>query len=139
MARGAKPASATVNRQPSGGMHKGGGSPLLWGEPPHGTCQRFLLARHVSRRGGNLPRPRFPPEGETGKGAIQFLAAAGFSFYPCHSTLLLYEPWQAPFASLPFHHRRLALLPFALSWELLAPGAVWSPQFKTGAAISESN
>ena len=30
------------------------------------------------RRGGNRPRPGFPPEGETGKGGFRFLAAAGY-------------------------------------------------------------
>ena len=40
------------------------------------VCQRCLLARSVLRRGGNPPAPAFPRRGN-GKGAINFLAAAG--------------------------------------------------------------
>jgi hypothetical protein len=50
----------------AGGMHKGGGSPLLWGEPPGSGGV-----------GGTFPAPAFPPEGEKGKGGFRFLAAAG--------------------------------------------------------------
>jgi hypothetical protein len=40
----------------------------LWGEPVASMrAKRFLLARSVLRRGGNLPRPGLPL-GETGKG-----------------------------------------------------------------------
>jgi hypothetical protein len=47
------------------GIHKGGGSPSCGGS-------RLVLAAW----GEPLP-PRFPPEGETGKGESKFLAAAG--------------------------------------------------------------
>lgn len=62
------------------GDAQGGGSPLVGGADSSATCQRFLLARSVPRRGGNPPAPAFPPEGETGKGAFKFTAAAGCSF-----------------------------------------------------------
>ena len=57
-------------------MHKGAAA-LLWGEPAQDACQRFLLARSVLPAWGEPARPGFPPEGETGKGAFEFLAAAG--------------------------------------------------------------
>jgi hypothetical protein len=60
-------------------MHKGGGSPSCGGSRPHGACQRFGLARNVPAAWGEPARPGFPPEGETGKGAMGFLAAAGYS------------------------------------------------------------
>ena len=62
-------------------MHKGGGSPLLWGEPQHDVCQRSWLAAARVAAWGEPARPGFPPEGETGKGVIEFLAAAGNSHY----------------------------------------------------------
>jgi len=49
------------------GVQRSALKPLLRGEPQHGPCQRFWLARNVQRRGGNHPRPGFPL-GETGKG-----------------------------------------------------------------------
>ena len=51
------------------------------------SAERFEIplvggAARLWRRGGNLPAPAFPPEGETGKGETQFLAAAGYYRYP---------------------------------------------------------
>ena len=40
----------------------------------------FGWPRSVLPAWGEPARPGFPPEGETGKGAFQFLAAAGISF-----------------------------------------------------------
>jgi hypothetical protein len=54
-----------------------GGAALLWGEPLHGSCQRSLLATARVAAWGEPARPGFPPEGETGKGDFQVLAAAG--------------------------------------------------------------
>ena len=59
--------------------------PLLRGEPQHGPCQRFWLARNVQRRGGNHPAPAFP-WGKRERG-IKFLAAAGHSVSPVTSHL----------------------------------------------------
>src|SRR5947209_20612511 len=48
-------------------MHKGAAA-LLWGEPAHDACQRFLLAPSVPTGvGGTLP-PRLAPGGGNGKG-----------------------------------------------------------------------
>ena len=58
-------------------MHKGGGSPSCGGSRQHGGGQRFVLARSVPAAWGEPSRPGFPPQGETGKGAFRFLAAAG--------------------------------------------------------------
>jgi hypothetical protein len=38
----------------------------------------FCWTRSVPSAWGEPARPGFPPEGETGKGAFQFLAAAGY-------------------------------------------------------------
>jgi hypothetical protein len=62
-------------------MHKGGGSPSCGGSRLHEACQRFGLARSVPAAWGEPARPGFPPEGETGKGAFRFLAAAGESHH----------------------------------------------------------
>ena len=58
-------------------MHKGAAA-LLWGEPAHDACQRLWLAAQRVPAWGEPARPGFPPEGETGKGASKFLAAAGY-------------------------------------------------------------
>ena len=55
------------------GSRKGAGP--LGGESLHGKCQRFWLARNVSRRGGNHPRPGFPLWGN-GKGKSNSLLPA---------------------------------------------------------------
>jgi len=62
-----------------GGFQRSALKALLRGEPAHGTCQRFLLACSVLPAWGEPSRPGLPPEGETEKGEINFLAAAGFS------------------------------------------------------------
>ena len=54
----------------AGGFTRGAAAPLVGG------------AARLWRRGGNPPAPAFPPEGETGKGEIRFLAAAGSSPAP---------------------------------------------------------
>jgi hypothetical protein len=43
------------------------------------ACQRLLLACSVLPAWGEPSRPGLAPEGETEKGEINFLAAAGFS------------------------------------------------------------
>src|SRR5258708_38498334 len=58
------PSSAPPRSQ---GIHKGAAAPLVGGAGGIDACQRFLLARSVLRRGGNLPRPGLPL-GENGKG-----------------------------------------------------------------------
>ena len=63
-------------------MHKGAAA-LLWGEPAASMrASAFLLARGVLPAWGEPSRPGLPPEGETEKGEIKFLAAAGL-FYLC--------------------------------------------------------
>jgi hypothetical protein len=57
------------------------------------------------RRGGNLPRPGLPPEGETGKGEFKFLAAAG--------NYLLAIPESDPAAANPLNHSKLAFTIFS--------------------------
>jgi len=64
-----------------GGMHKGGGSPSCGGSRGIDACQRSWLAGSVPAAWGEPARPGFPPQGETGKGGFQFLAAAGYSHY----------------------------------------------------------
>src|ERR1017187_4245755 len=59
------------------GDPQGGLAPLVGGAGSIGTCQRFFLACPVLPAGGDPSRPGLPPEGETGKGAFKFLAAAG--------------------------------------------------------------
>lgn len=59
------------------GDAQGGDSPLVGGAGRIDACQRFWLARSVLPAWGEPARPGLPPEGETGKGGIQFLAAAG--------------------------------------------------------------
>ena len=114
----------------NGGIHKGGFSesalkPLLWGEPPAGCvpAPQSSPANHhhiphrwraaCRRRGGNPPRPGFPPEGETGKGEIliprcrrrilrdrahrlcahALVVASPLSVPPCFHT---HSPWTRP-------------------------------------------
>jgi hypothetical protein len=65
-------AAATAS---SGGMRKGGfrgalGNPSGGGSRGSDGCQRFWLAHSVPAAWGEPARPGFPPEGETGKGAI---------------------------------------------------------------------
>jgi hypothetical protein len=60
-------------------MHNGALA-LLWGKPAHDACERVLLAAQRARK---PPAAVFPRKGETGKGEIKFLAAAGrFSALP---------------------------------------------------------
>lgn len=59
------------------GIHKGA-QPSCGGSRLHEACQRILLARSVPAAWGEPARPGFPPEGETGKGAIPMNAAEGF-------------------------------------------------------------
>ena len=59
------------------GDAQGGGSPLVGGAGSIGACQRLLLASNVLPAWGEPSRPGLPPEGETEKGEIKFLAAAG--------------------------------------------------------------
>src|SRR5690348_11632626 len=80
-----------------------GGLPLLWG----GAAAR--------RRGGNPPAPT-SPWGERERGIHDsFLAAAGS--LRCSALA----------SSISFPHRRLALLPFALSCGAFCSGASWCP------------
>lgn len=78
---GAGGASVKAQRRASQrGDAQGGRPPLLWGEPAaRWTTAPLAGAQRAHRRGGNPPRPGFPPEGETGKGESKFLAAAGHS------------------------------------------------------------
>ena len=78
-------------------MHKGGGSPSCGGSRQHDACQRFWLARSVPAAWGEPARPGFPPEGETGKGAFRFLAAAGDSH---HAACLWCPSGRAPLCTL---------------------------------------
>jgi hypothetical protein len=58
------------------GIHKGAAA-LLWGEPAARCVPALLAGAQRAPAWGEPARPGFPPEGETGKGASQFLAAAG--------------------------------------------------------------
>jgi hypothetical protein len=58
------------------GDTQGGGSPLVGGAAARGVPALFAGGARVAAW-GEPARPGFPPEGETGKGAIHFLAAAG--------------------------------------------------------------
>jgi len=64
-----------------------GGSPLVGGAGSIDTCQLLLLARSVLPAWGEPARPGLPPEGETGKGALNSLLplAILFSWYMCPS------------------------------------------------------
>jgi hypothetical protein len=57
-------------------MHKGGAAPLVGGAAARDVTAVFAGAARVAAW-GEPARPGFPPEGETGKGAIHVLAAAG--------------------------------------------------------------
>ena len=74
--RGAKPVNATGNVKRSEGMHKGGAAPLVGGAAARDVPAFFAGAARVAAW-GEPARPGFPPEGETGKGEISFLVAAG--------------------------------------------------------------
>ena len=63
-------------RRASGGCTRGR-QPSCGGSRCIDACQRFGLARSMLAAWGEPARPGFPPEGETGKGAFPFLAAAG--------------------------------------------------------------
>ena len=65
-------------------MHKGDAVPLVGGAAAWDVPAGLAGAAHVAAW-GEPARPGLPPEGETGKGAIQFLAAAGDCFR--HATL----------------------------------------------------
>jgi len=69
------------------GDAQGGGSPLVGGAGSIDTCQPLLLARSVLPAWGEPARPGLPPEGETGKGALNSLLplAILFSWYTCPS------------------------------------------------------
>jgi len=69
------------------GDAQGGGSPLVGGAGSIDTCQLLLLARSVLPAWGEPARPGLPPEGETGKGALNSLLplAILFSWYMCPS------------------------------------------------------
>ncbi len=64
------------------GIHKGAAAPLVGGAGSIAACQRFLLALGVLPAWGEPARPGLPPEGETGKGAIKFLAPQAIRFTP---------------------------------------------------------
>ena len=52
----------------SQGMHKGAAA-LLWGEPTHDACQRFLLAaQRADGVGGTCPAPACPRRGKRERG-----------------------------------------------------------------------
>jgi hypothetical protein len=64
--------AANLCARRSQGMHKGAAA-LLWGEPTHRCVPAlFCRPRSVPSAWGEPARPGFPPEGETGKGAIKF-------------------------------------------------------------------
>ncbi len=104
------------------------------------TCQRFLLARSVLRRGGNPPAPAFPPEGETGKGAFHFTAAAGCLFAHCfHPFYPFVIQREAPCVFPEFHQSPIRPASIrTLKWSH-APVPVGVLNLKTGAAISVPN
>ena len=61
-------------------MHKGAAAPLVGGAVAWDVPAVFAGAARVAAWGepeGEPARPGLPPEGETGKGEINFLAAAG--------------------------------------------------------------
>ena len=58
------------------GIHKGAAAPLVGGAAAWDVPAGFAGAARVAAW-GEPARPGFPPEGETGKGEINFLAAAG--------------------------------------------------------------
>jgi hypothetical protein len=58
-------------------MHKGGGSPSCGGSRCTDACQRFLLARSVSRRGGKPPPRLSPGRGKRERGRLSSLLPAG--------------------------------------------------------------
>ena len=57
-------------------MHKGAAAPLVGGAAAWDVPAGFAGAARVAAW-GEPARPGLPPEGETGKGEINFLAAAG--------------------------------------------------------------
>ena len=73
-------------------MHKGGAAPLVGGAAARDVTAVFAGAACVAAW-GEPARPGLPPEGETGKGAFDFLAAAG-RFRACfvNQLPLLYRP-----------------------------------------------
>jgi hypothetical protein len=72
-----KSANAAVQMcQYSGGIHKGATAPLVGGAAARDVPAGFAGAARVAAW-GEPARPGFPPEGETEKGEISFLAAAG--------------------------------------------------------------
>src|SRR5207302_7435781 len=73
------------------GIAQGGAKPLLRGEPQQGPCQRFWLARHVLRRGGNFPRAGFPLGGNGKGGSDSLLPQAVRCCADCmHAAAFLY-------------------------------------------------
>jgi len=58
------------------GIHKGAAAPLVGGAAAWDVPAVFAGAARVAAW-GEPARPGFPPEGETGKGEVDFLAAAG--------------------------------------------------------------
>jgi len=63
-------------REAQRGMHKGAAAPLVGGAAARDVPAVFAGAARVAAWGEPV-RPGLPPEGETGKGEIKFLAAAG--------------------------------------------------------------
>src|SRR5271168_148711 len=68
-------------RRPAGGCTRGAAAPLVGGAAARGVPALLAGATRVAAW-GEPARPGFPPQGETGKGALQFLAAAGQFFTP---------------------------------------------------------
>ena len=62
--------------EPVRGMHKGAAAPLVGGAAAWDVPAGFAGAARVAAW-GEPARPGLPPEGETGKGEINLLAAAG--------------------------------------------------------------
>jgi hypothetical protein len=79
--------SGSLLKTSARGDAQGGLGPSCGGSRQQRKCQRFLLARGVLPAWGEPARPGLPPEGETGKGALNSLLplAILFSWYTCPS------------------------------------------------------
>lgn len=80
----AKPGKLLKGRNTAGDA-QGGGSPLVGGAALHVRASAVGWRATCLRRGGNPPAPVFPREGETEKGEIKLLAAAGRTRITDHS------------------------------------------------------
>ena len=107
------------------GDAQGGGSPLVGGAGSIDACQRFVLASSVLPAWGEPARPGLPPEGETGKGALNSLLPQA----DCLATPSISRSWAGRRLSLFLTIASPCLVAFHA--ELIHPSTLPRPRFES--------